>query len=214
MSASTQAKLLRVIQEREVRRLGGKETIKLDVRIIAATNKDLEEEIKKGNFREDLYYRFNVIAFTVPPLRERITDVPILVEHFLKKLNDSNGREKSIEDDALQALMRYDWPGNVRQLESIMERAYIMGEEDTIDLAHLPREVQQAKAVKCIDGIDIPDEGLDLDEMEKELIRKAIIKADGKISLAAKYLNMSYDKLWFKVRKMKEKDEILGLTTK
>jgi DNA-binding NtrC family response regulator len=214
LSASTQAKLLRVIQEREVRRLGGKETIKLDVRIIAATNKDLEEEIKKGNFREDLYYRFNVIAFTVPPLRERITDVPLLVEHFLKKLNDSNGRKKSIDDDALQALMRYDWPGNVRQLESIVERAYIMGEDESIDLAHLPREVQQAKTVKCIDGIDIPDEGIDLDEMEKELIRKAIIKADGKISLAAKYLNMSYDKLWFKVRKMKEKDEILGLTTK
>src|SRR5664280_3746126 len=96
MSPSTQAKLLRVLQEREVRRIGGKETIKLDVRIIAATNKHLEEEIKKGTFREDLYYRFNVIAFTVPPLRERITDVPMLVEHFLKRLNETNGKKKSI----------------------------------------------------------------------------------------------------------------------
>ncbi len=214
LSASTQAKLLRAIQEREVRRLGGKETIKLDVRIIAATNKNLEEEIKKGNFREDLYYRFNVIAFTVPPLRERVTDVPMLVEHFLKRLNEANGKEKSIDDDALQALMRYDWPGNVRQLESVIERSYIMGEEDCIDLDHLPKEVKQAKSSNGLEKIDIPDEGINLDEIEKDLIKKAIIKAEGKISLAAKYLNMSYDKLWFKVKKMKEKDEILGLTTK
>jgi len=214
LSASTQAKLLRVIQEREVRRLGGKETIKLDVRIIAATNKNLEEEIKKGNFREDLYYRFNVIAFTVPPLRERITDVPLLVEHFLKKLQASHGKAKTIREDALQALMRYEWPGNVRQLESIVERAYIMSEEDTIDPDHLPLEVRSGKSNKNLETIDIPDEGIDLDEMERELIKKAIQKADGKISLAAKYLNMSYDKLWFKVKKMKEKDDILGLTTK
>jgi two-component system, NtrC family, response regulator AtoC len=214
LSASTQAKLLRVIQEREVRRLGGKENIKLDVRIIAATNKNLEEEIKKGTFREDLYYRFNVIAFTVPPLRERITDVPVLAEHFLKKLNEQNGKKKSMEEEALQALMRYDWPGNVRQLESIIERAYIMGEEDTIALTHLPGEVKRERVVKGVDKLEIPDEGLDLDEIEKELIKKAVVKAEGKISLAAKYLNMSYDKLWFKVKKMKEKDEILGLTTK
>ena len=214
LSASTQAKLLRAIQEREVRRLGGKETIKLDVRIIAATNKNLEEEIRKGNFREDLYYRFNVIAFTVPPLRERITDVPLLVEHFLKKLQASHGKTKTIREDALQALMRYEWPGNVRQLESIIERAYIMSEDDTIDPDHLPLEVRSGKNSKSLDRIEIPDEGIDLDEMEKELIKKAIQKADGKISLAAKYLNMSYDKLWFKVKKMKEKDDILGLTTK
>ena len=214
MSPSTQAKLLRVLQEREVRRIGGKETIKLDVRIIAATNKHLEEEIKKGTFREDLYYRFNVIAFTVPPLRERITDVPMLVEHFLKRLNETNGKKKSIEDEALQALMRYDWPGNVRQLESVIERAYIMGEEDTISAEHIPKEVRHAKGFAALDKIEIPDEGLDLDEMEKELIKKAIKKADGKISLAAKYLNMSYDKLWFKVKKMKENDEIPDITTK
>ncbi|MDR2017492.1 MAG: sigma-54 dependent transcriptional regulator [Syntrophobacterales bacterium] len=214
LSASTQAKLLRAIQEREVRRLGGKDTIKLDVRIIAATNKNLEEEIKKGNFREDLYYRFNVIAFTVPPLRERLTDVPLLVEHFLKKLHGSHGKTKTIREDALQALMRYEWPGNVRQLESILERAYIMGEDETIDIDHLPLEVRSGKGSRNLDRIEIPDEGIDLNEMEKELIKKAIIKAGGKISLAAKYLNMPYDKLWFKVKKMKEKDEILSLTTK
>jgi DNA-binding NtrC family response regulator len=214
LSASTQAKLLRVIQEREVRRLGGKETIKLDVRIIAATNKNLEEEIKKGNFREDLYYRFNVIAFTVPPLRDRITDVPMLVEHFLRKLNAANGKAVTMTDDAIRTLMTYDWPGNVRQLESIVERSYIMGEEDAISADHLPSEVKGEKQAKGVARLEIPDEGVDLDAIEKELIKKAITKADGKISLAAKYLNMSYDKLWFKVKKMKEKDEILGLTTK
>jgi DNA-binding NtrC family response regulator len=210
LAMTTQAKLLRVIQEREVRRLGGKETIKLDVRIIAATNKNLEEEIRKGNFREDLYYRFNVIAFTIPPLRERATDVPLLVEHFLKKLNTTHEQKKSITNDALQTLMKYQWPGNVRQLESIIERAYIMCEEDAIDLEHMPREVKQEKDLKGLQKLDIPDEGLDLEEMEKEFIRKAMVKAEGKVSLAAKLLNMPYDKLWFKVKKMKEKDEILG----
>lgn len=214
LSASTQAKLLRAIQEREVRRLGGKETIKLDVRFIAATNKNLEEEIKKGNFREDLYYRFNVIAFTVPPLRERVTDVPILVEHFLEKLKRSHGRTKRVAPEALQALMRYEWPGNVRQLESVIERAYIMAEDDIIDLDHLPREVKQEKNAGSIEKMEIPDGGLDLNAVEKELIKKAIVKADGKISVAAKYLNMSYDKLWFKVKKMKEKNEMQDITTK
>ncbi len=116
--------------------------------VIAATNKNLEEEIKKGNFGRTLYYRFNQrdrLNTVPPPLRERITDVPLLVEHFLKKLNQQNGKQKTMEEEALRALMGYDWPGNVRQLESIVERAYIMGEEDTIALAHLPREVKQEK---------------------------------------------------------------------
>jgi DNA-binding NtrC family response regulator len=210
LAMSTQAKLLRVIQEREVRRLGGKETLKLDVRIIAATNKNLEEEIQKGNFREDLYYRFNVIAFTIPPLRERATDVPLLVEHFLKKMNGVHGQQKVVSNDALQALMRYQWPGNVRQLESIIERSYIMCEENTISFEHIPREVKQEKGANMLQRLEIPDDGLNLEEMEKEFIKKAIERADGKISLAAKLLHMPYDKLWFKVKKMKEKDEILG----
>ncbi len=210
LAMSTQAKLLRVIQEREVRRLGGKETIKLDVRIIAATNKNLEEEIKKGNFREDLYYRFNVIAFTIPPLRERATDIPLLVEHFLEKLNEVHGRSKVVMNEALQALMRYRWPGNVRQLESIIERSYIMCEEDTISLEHIPKEVKQVKDASMLQRLEIPDEGLNLEAMEKEFIKKAMVKAEGKVSLAAKLLHMPYDKLWFKVKKMKDKNEILG----
>lgn len=144
LTLETQAKLLRVIQEKEVRRIGGSENIKLDVRIIVATNKRLEEEIGKGKFRQDLYYRLNVIALTIPPLRDRMTDIPLLVEHFLKRLNGSHGKKKNVSKDVLQALMAYSWPGNVRQLESIIERAYVMCDADTIDTVHMPEEVRQS----------------------------------------------------------------------
>jgi DNA-binding NtrC family response regulator len=142
LTLGTQSKLLRVLQEREVRRIGGKENIKLDVRIITATNKNLEQEMAGGKFRQDLYYRLNVIAFTIPPLRERITDVPILVEHFLKRLNESHGSKKTVPQEVLNTFMMYSWPGNVRQLESVIERAYVMCEGDTIGRDHIPEEVK------------------------------------------------------------------------
>jgi len=143
LTLNTQAKLLRAIQEKEVRRIGGKEQIKLDVRVIAATNKKLEEEIGKGRFREDLYYRLNVITFTIPPLRGRMTDVPILVEHFLKKLNEGSGKKKALTHEAFQSLMAYSWPGNVRQLESVIERAYIMCDDEAVGQEHLPEEIRE-----------------------------------------------------------------------
>ncbi|OPY81742.1 MAG: Transcriptional regulatory protein ZraR [Syntrophorhabdus sp. PtaU1.Bin153] len=152
LTLETQAKLLRVIQEKEVRRIGGSENIKLDVRIIVATNKRLEEEIGKGKFRQDLYYRLNVIALTIPPLRDRMTDIPLLVEHFLKRLNSSRGMKKSVSKDVLQALMAYSWPGNVRQLESVIERAYVMCDADTIDTGHIPEEVRQSGLSRTAQG--------------------------------------------------------------
>jgi DNA-binding NtrC family response regulator len=142
LTLAMQAKILRTLQEKEIRRIGGKETLKLDVRIVAATNKRLEDEIARGNFREDLYYRLNVIAFTVPPLREKKTDIPILVEHFLKRLNESNSWKKTITNEALQAMLDYSWPGNVRQLESVIERAYIMCDDDLIGIEHVPEEIK------------------------------------------------------------------------
>jgi DNA-binding NtrC family response regulator len=148
LTLGTQSKLLRVLQEREVRRIGGKENIKLDVRIITATNKNLEQEMTDGKFRQDLYYRLNVIAFAILPLRERITDVPILVEHFLKRLNESHARKKGVPQEILNALMAYSWPGNVRQLESVIERAYVMCEADTIDMDHIPEEVKGSALIK------------------------------------------------------------------
>jgi len=209
LSLSTQAKLLRAIQEKEIRRIGGEEVIKLDVRIIAATNKNLEEEMAKGRFREDLFYRLNVIAFTIPPLRERATDIPLLIEHFLKRLNENNNQRKMVSKEAIKVLMEYHWPGNVRQLESVIERAYIMCDGDVIDVDHLPEEVKNTKF--SFEGfIDIPDEGIDLAKLERELIRKAILKSNGRLTQAAKLLNMPYDRLWLKVKKMKERGEISG----
>lgn len=207
LSLSTQAKLLRAIQEKEIRRIGGEEVIKLDVRIIAATNKNLEEEIRKGKFREDLFYRLNVISFTIPPLRERVTDIPLLVEHFLKKLSTSNNQRKSMSKEALKILMEYHWPGNVRQLESVVERAYILCDGDTIDVDHLPDEVKNAN-FSFEKLIEIPDEGIDLVRLEKELIKKAIKKSNGRLTQAAKLLNMPYDTFWLKVKRMREKGEL------
>ncbi|MCS7281486.1 MAG: sigma-54 dependent transcriptional regulator [Desulfobacterota bacterium] len=207
LSLSTQAKLLRAIQEKEIRRIGGEEVIKLDVRIIAATNKRLEEEIKKGRFREDLFYRLNVISFTIPPLRERVTDIPLLVEHFLKKLNQASSEKKVMSKEALKILMEYHWPGNVRQLQSVVERAYILCDGERIGVEHLPDEVKKTK-VSFERLIEIPDEGIDLAKLEKELIKKAIVKANGRLTQAAKLLSMPYDTFWLKVKRMREKGEI------
>jgi DNA-binding NtrC family response regulator len=159
LSLGTQAKILRALQQREIRRIGGKENIRLDVRIIAATNKNLKDEIAKRTFREDLYYRLNVIAFTIPPLRERATDIPLLVEHFLRRLNQTHTKTRGIQNSALRILIGYSWPGNVRQLESVIERAYIMCEGEMIDAENLPEEVKQGQGRetgfrKCQETID------------------------------------------------------------
>jgi transcriptional regulator with PAS, ATPase and Fis domain len=135
----TQAKLLRVIQEKEFMRLGGVETLKADVRIIAATNANLEEEVQNGEFREDLYYRLNVITIGLPPLRQRTEDIPLLVRHFLSKYSDEN--EKSLEDvdsGAMEILMDYHWPGNVRELENVLERAAVLSTGPTLSVDLLP----------------------------------------------------------------------------
>jgi len=165
LTLGTQAKILRTLQEKEIRRIAGRETIKLDVRIVAATNKRLEEEIIRGNFREDLYYRLNVIAFTVPPLRERKTDIPVLVEHFLKKLNESNNRKRGIANEALQAMLNYSWPGNVRQLDSVLERAYIMCDEDTIGLEYLPEEIKHEESPDSSEKLGVIAEDLTDDHL-------------------------------------------------
>jgi len=205
LTPNMQAKLLRVLQEREIRRIGGTEMIKLDVRIIAATNKNLKEEIEKGRFREDLYYRLNVIAFTVPPLRERVTDIPLLLEHFVKRLNMKNGVEKRISAEVIDILLRYSWPGNVRQLESVVERAYVMCDGSTIGPEHLPEEVKAGREISLPATIEIPDEGINLEKLEEELILKALEKAQGNIAVASRYLKMPYYQLYFRVRKLKEK---------
>jgi len=147
MSAKTQAKVLRVLQEGEVERLGSARTIKVDVRVIAATNKNLEEEIEKGHFREDLYFRLAVIPIFVPPLRERPGDIPLLVRHFMEYFSrDNNVRQKRITQAALEALQRYRWKGNIRELRNTVERLIIMTGSDTIDLPDLPESLRSPSA--------------------------------------------------------------------
>jgi two-component system nitrogen regulation response regulator NtrX len=148
MSAKTQAKVLRVLQEGEVERLGSARTIKVDVRVIAATNKNLEEEIEKGHFREDLYFRLAVIPIYVPPLRERPDDIPLLVRHYMDYFSrENNTRPKRVTQPAMDALQRFRWKGNIRELRNAVERMIIMTGGDTIDLADLPELVRSPSAV-------------------------------------------------------------------
>lgn len=202
MNVSLQAKLLRAIQEKEIRRVGGKVNIPVDVRIIAATNRDLEGEIKKGQFREDLFYRLNVIRITLPPLRERGSDIVTLADFFVKKYSLATGMPViGISKPALKLLMNYSWPGNVRQLESIIERGVLMAEGSSITPEDLPTEVHAALSDGGTLPFDFPADGISFEELEKELIFKAMERADWVINKAAPLLRMSYKTLQYRLEK-------------
>jgi transcriptional regulator with PAS, ATPase and Fis domain len=181
--------------------VGGTERIKIDVRIVAATNHDLEKAVREGRFREDLYYRLNVIPIALPPLRERRTDIPLLVEHFIPKY--AGGRQRGITDEALKILMGYDWPGNVRELESVIERALLLGDEDRILPADLPAAVRAGlSARRGLFDLDIPESGIDIEELERALIVKALQKSGGNVSRAARLLGLSRRTLQYRLEKM------------
>ncbi|MBI4684955.1 MAG: sigma-54-dependent Fis family transcriptional regulator [Nitrospirae bacterium] len=197
----TQSKILRVLQEKELRRLGGRDAIKVDVRIIAATNKDLEQEIKKRNFREDLFYRLNVVRIELPPLRGRKEDIPNLVEYFINKYNQEFGKRiKGADSAALKALIEYNWPGNIRQLESTIEKAVLMCDSDTISTKDIKNELRLSQLLGVL-NIDIPDEGINFEEMEKEILKKAMIKTNNVAAKAARLLGMSYKTFWYRLEK-------------
>ena len=198
----TQSKILRALQDKEIRRLGSRESIKVDVRIIAATNKDLEKEIVNKNFREDLYYRLKVITIELPPLRERREDIPDLVTFFITKYNQEFGkRVKGIEETALKALKEYHWPGNIRRLESVIERAVLMCESSHIGLKDIKSELRFLQGKDVLD-FDLPDEGINVDELEKDLLKKAMQKANGVATKAARLLGMSYKTFWYRWEKL------------
>jgi len=200
-----QVKLLRVIQERSFRRVGGTEDITVDVRIISATNKTLEEEVKKGNFREDLYYRLNVLQIRMPPLRERLSDVPILARHFIDKYANEHGKEvMGIAMEAMRILKSYSYPGNVRELENIIERGVALEQGAQLSADSLPEFIREGK------GVDshvpaIPPGGLDLEqvvgEYEKALLVSALDKAGGVKKRAAKLLNISFRSIRYRLEK-------------
>lgn len=199
-----QVKLLRVLQEQEIKRVGGIQPIKIDVRILAATNRDLEEMVKTKLFREDLYYRLNVVPLNIPPLRERKQDILPLVHHFLSELNEKYGWNKSFHKDVLDILYEYDWPGNVRELKNIVERVFIMSHQDHITVQDLPKSIHAVKGDK---GLAVGEQIMPLKEavalIEKELIKKAFEK-HGNVRSAAKALGIDASTFVRKRRKYEE----------
>lgn len=202
MNVSMQAKLLRAIQEKEIRRVGGKANLPLDVRIISATNRDLEQEIKKGTFREDLFYRLNVIRIMLPPLRERGSDIATLANFFINKYREATGIQvEAIAKPALKLLMNYTWPGNVRQLESVIERAVLMAEGTVIQPEDLPFEISASAVHGGVVPFELPPDGINFEEMEKALILKAMERSDWVIGKAATLLGLSYKTLQYRLDK-------------
>lgn len=200
MSLKTQAKILRILQERKFERVGGSRTIEVDVRVIAATNKDLEEEIEQGNFRQDLYYRLNVLPFHVPPLRERCEDIPLLVQHFLTHFCNQEGRPiKTMDPAALDALMNYSWPGNVRELKNLVERLVIMIQEDTITRAHLPEAVLGTSAISTVASTAATLKEA-REQFEKDFIRQKLEEFEGNISRTAEAIDMERSNLHRKLK--------------
>ena len=186
INAATQVKLLRVLQEKKFERVGGQETIEVDVRVVAATNRNLEEEVKVGMFREDLYYRLNVVHIDVPALRERKDDIPLLIDSFIKEFSKENGREIKIDSKAKSALFKYDWPGNIRQLRHCIEGASVMCNDDEIRLEDLGAEIGMSSGES---SISVPL-GITLDEAEKIIIEQNLAANKGNKSKTAEILGI------------------------
>lgn len=201
-----QVKLLRVLNDRKFKRVGGTRDIAVDVRIVAATNRDLDKMVQQQEFREDLFYRLNVIPIHVPPLRDRISDIPLLVEHFIAKSGKACGRsDMSISKEAIEALQQYSWPGNIRELENVIERCVALESSNIITVSSLPKYVryQNLNTVESLN--EIPEDGLDLEEVignfEKEFLIKALEKTNGVRKDAADLLKITFRSLRYRLKK-------------
>jgi transcriptional regulator with PAS, ATPase and Fis domain len=206
MSPTLQVKLLRVLQDREVRPVGADRAFRVDVRVLAASNKELAAEVEAGNFREDLFYRLQVIPIVMPPLRERRSDIPLLVRYFLEKHNRKRpGRAVEIAEEAMVHLWEYDWPGNVRELENLLERLVILSEDSHIDVEHLPPSIRSFISEKKIPRPALGEEGLDLntavEEFENRLIEEALRRTKGNKQAAARLLGLKRTTLVAKLRR-------------
>ena len=201
-----QSKLLRVLQERSVQRLGGRAAKKIDFRLITATNDDLEDMVKKGRFREDLYYRINVVPIAVPPLRERDGDIALLVEHFIRLYCTANRKPpKQVQPDVMEILENYPWPGNVRELENVVQRLVLMNDGSTITAHHLPQQLLYSSAASQ-EAILIPEEGVDfdaeLDRIQVAYLNAALRRTGGKKSAAAALLHIDPQRMKYLCRKL------------
>ena len=207
MSLKTQAKVLRVLQEQVMEPVGGSTRIRVDARVLAATNKDLPQEIRAGRFREDLYFRLNVVPIFVPPLRERVEDVPLLADHFMAMLAREYGRRPKIfETDAVRALQRYSWPGNVRELRNLVERLMIMVPGDRVSSRDLLFLEQSGPAAMTIAPV-VPSRAVSMaplhdarDEFEKQYILRALAAQQGNMSRTAEVLGVERSNLYRKMR--------------
>jgi two-component system, NtrC family, response regulator AtoC len=202
LSLSLQVKILRVLQEREFERVGGTEVIKSDVRIIAATNRDLEAMVQRGEFREDLLYRLKVIPINLPPLRERKEDIEPLVGFFIEKFcKETNKSNITIEKDAMDLLEDYEYPGNIRELENLIERLVILSNDSLIKASSLPKEIVKGAYATKNNIFILPEEGINMEELEISLVKQALEKANGNQTHAAKLLGMSRHALIYRMDK-------------
>ena len=205
--ALLQVKLLRAIQLREIRRVGDTKDVKTDVRLIAASNRDLEEAVEEGILREDLFYRLNVIPIQLPPLRERREDIPLLVAHFLQKFSKELGKDvRGVTPEALAVLERYRWPGNIRELENVLERAIVLGAGEILEVDSLPASVRHVGPDRRGTGVlEIPDDGLDLeatlDDLESRYLQRALDRTGGVQTKAADLLKMTFRQFRYKLQK-------------
>src|SRR6266508_1814045 len=201
-----QVKLLRAIQTREIRRVGDTKDIKTDVRLIAASNRDLESAVKEGVMREDLFYRLNVLPIHLPPLRERREDIPLLVAHFLQKFSKDLGKDvRGVSPEAMIVLERYHWPGNIRELENVLERAIVLGAGEMLGVDSLPETLRRERPVKGLEAVDLPEDGLDLeatlDTIERGYLQRALDRTGGVQTKAAELLKMTFRQFRYKLQK-------------
>jgi DNA-binding NtrC family response regulator len=202
LNVSMQAKLLRALQEKEITRVGGTKAIKVDVRVLAATNRELELMVKEKRFREDLFYRLNVIPLDIPPLRQRRDDIAVLMDYFLRKHSaNSGGKPMKVSNDARKMLLDYAWPGNVRQLESAIERALLLAESDEITVEDLPMEIRDVARIEGSGGFKLPAEGIDFEQLEKSLLIQAMDQTNWNITRAAKLLGLSFRTMQYRLDK-------------
>jgi transcriptional regulator with PAS, ATPase and Fis domain len=225
MPLSLQAKLLRVLQNREVRPVGADQSLSVNIRVIASTNKDLQREVEKATFREDLFYRLQVIPVHLPPLRARRSDIPLLVQHFLEKNNRKYGREVAIAEETLVYLWEYDWPGNVREMENLLERLVVLNDTNTLSPDDLPSYIRSFMSEKKIPHPQITGDDVDLrqvmEQFESRLIDEALRRANGNKSMAAQMLGLKRTTLVAKLRKKKtlsapalmDMEEVYSLST-
>jgi DNA-binding NtrC family response regulator len=203
LDISLQAKILRALQEKQIRRVGATRELNVDVRVVAATNRDLVHMVEEKRFREDLYYRLNVLSIDLPALRERSSDIPVLIDYFVKKHTRGTSRKITIKPEARRILENYSYPGNVRQLESAIERAILLCENDTVEPDDLPPEMHQRAGVIAAagDGFKLPPDGINFEDVERSLIMQAMERTDNNITKSAKLLGLTFRTLQYRLEK-------------